>query len=67
MMFLSFLRGQKNTHSFLPKCKDNLLSTSQFEHDSITSDIFFVILPLGHYGQIVWHCHLHKELSYSQH
>ena len=40
VMFLSFLRCPKRTHSVLPKCKDNLLSTSRFDHDSITSDSF---------------------------
>ena len=37
---LSFLRGTKRTHSVFPKCKGNVLSISQFEHDSITLDNF---------------------------
>ena len=36
VMLLNFLRGPKRTHSVLPRCKNNLLSTSQFEHGSIT-------------------------------
>ena len=40
-MVFNLLRGPKNTHSVFPKCRDNLLSTNQLEHDSITSDNFF--------------------------
>ena len=42
-MFLSFLRGQKGAHSVLATCKNNLLSTSKFVHDSITSDNFVTL------------------------
>ena len=66
-MVFNFLRGPKSTHSVFPKCRDNLLSTNQLEHDSITSAIFFVELIQGFYVRIILHFHMHIELVYSQH
>ena len=48
---LSFLRCPKRTHSVLLKCKDQLLSAIKFEHDSINSDKFCVLLPLVFMGK----------------
>ena len=62
-MVFNFLRVPKSTHSVFPKCRDNLLSTNQLEHDSITSDNFCEIKS----GFLCENNIVHIELVYSQH